>query len=77
MYLYSRVEFGKQELCHLVVTASNQYLAVWDLLSLTIKWSVPINLSILAADPLSTFMAAFTTDNIRKFYNLKTIFFFG
>ncbi|XP_011502837.1 PREDICTED: WD repeat-containing protein 75 [Ceratosolen solmsi marchali] len=59
----TRVEFSKQEYCHLVVTASTEHLAIWDLLSLTVKWSVLLNLTTLAADPLSIYMAAFTTDN--------------
>ncbi|XP_001602638.1 WD repeat-containing protein 75 [Nasonia vitripennis] len=58
-----RVEFGKQECCHLVVVASTEHLAVWDLLSLRVKWSVSLNLTILTADPFSVYMAAFTTDN--------------
>ncbi|KAJ8680540.1 hypothetical protein QAD02_016327 [Eretmocerus hayati] len=58
-----RIEFAKQESCHLVVTASVEHLAVWDLLSLTVKWSVPTSVSLLTADPLSNYMATFTTDN--------------
>ncbi|XP_014214373.1 WD repeat-containing protein 75 [Copidosoma floridanum] len=59
----TRVEFGKQEACHLVVTASAEHLAVWDLFSLSVKWSVPINVTTLTADPLSVYMAVFTIEN--------------
>ncbi|XP_058803297.1 WD repeat-containing protein 75 [Phymastichus coffea] len=61
----TRIEFGKQsnECIHLVVAASSEHMAIWDLLSLSMKWSVPINLTILTSDPLSDYMAAFTADS--------------
>ncbi|XP_033232110.1 WD repeat-containing protein 75 [Belonocnema kinseyi] len=59
----THVEFGKQDLCHLVVTGSKEHIAVWDILTLRITWSVPLKLSTLTADPNSTFMAAFTNNN--------------
>ncbi|XP_003708110.1 WD repeat-containing protein l(2)05287 isoform X1 [Megachile rotundata] len=62
-YPITRIEFGKQEACHLVVTASTQHIAVWNILSLTLIWSVPLKVATLTADPKSTYMAVFTTDN--------------
>ncbi|XP_034952494.1 WD repeat-containing protein 75 [Chelonus insularis] len=59
----TRVEFGKHEICHLVVVASSEHIAVWNLLTLNMTWSVPLKLSTLTADPNSTYMAAFTTNN--------------
>lgn len=49
------------------MTASAEHLAIWDLLSLTVKWSVPLDLATLIADPLSSYMAVFTTENTREF----------
>ncbi|KAG7202077.1 hypothetical protein KM043_004751 [Ampulex compressa] len=62
-YPITRIEFGKHESCHLVVAASTQHIAVWNILSLTLTWSVSLNLVTLAADPKSVYMAAFTNDN--------------
>ncbi|XP_076285922.1 WD repeat-containing protein l(2)05287 [Lasioglossum baleicum] len=59
----TRIEFGKQEACHLVVTTSAKHIAVWNTLSLTLIWSVPLNVATLAADSKSIYMAVFTTDN--------------
>ncbi|XP_012257158.2 WD repeat-containing protein 75 [Athalia rosae] len=58
----SRIEFGRNEMSHLVVVGSSEHIAVWNLLTLTITWSVPLQLSTLTADPISVHMAAFTTD---------------
>ncbi|XP_053988404.1 WD repeat-containing protein 75 [Hylaeus anthracinus] len=62
-YPVTRIEFGRQEACHLVVAASTQHIAVWNILSLTLVWSVPLKVATLAADSKSTYMAVFTTDN--------------
>ncbi|XP_043271275.1 WD repeat-containing protein 75 [Venturia canescens] len=59
----THVEFGKHESCHLVVIASAKHLAVLDLLTLRMVWSVPLTLTNLVADPISDYMAAFTSDN--------------
>lgn len=69
--MFSRVEFGKQEYCHLAVVASTGHLTVWDLLSSRVKWSVSLNLATLTADPLSVYMAVFTTDNTRKLFTIR------
>ncbi|XP_076232800.1 WD repeat-containing protein l(2)05287 [Calliopsis andreniformis] len=62
-YPVTRIEFGRQDACHLVVTTSSQHIAVWNILSLTLIWSVPLKVTTLAADPKSTYMAVFTSDN--------------
>ncbi|XP_003394578.1 WD repeat-containing protein 75 [Bombus terrestris] len=62
-YPVTRIEFGKQDACHLVVAVSTQHIAVWNILSLTLIWSVPLKIATLTADPKSTYMAVFTTDN--------------
>lgn len=58
-----RIEFGKHETCHLVVVGSSEHIAVWNLLTLTISWSVPLKLSNLTSDISSVYMVAFTEDN--------------
>lgn len=60
---YRHIEFGKDESVNLVVVASTEHIAVWDVFTLILKWSVPLNVSILVADPITTYMAAFSTDN--------------
>ena len=57
------VEFGQKNCCHLVVSANSVQLNVWSILTLTIVWSVPLRVSYLAADTMSSYMAAFTHDN--------------
>ncbi|KAG9433300.1 WD repeat-containing protein 75 [Apis mellifera carnica] len=62
-YPVTQIEFGKQEACHLVIAASAHHIAVWNILSLTLIWSVSLKVATLTADPKSTYMAVFTTDN--------------
>lgn len=50
-----------------MVAVSTQHIAVWNILSLTLIWSVPLKIATLTADPKSTYMAVFTTDNSRKY----------
>ncbi|KAK2582531.1 hypothetical protein KPH14_004825 [Odynerus spinipes] len=64
-----RIEFGKQEACNLIVVASDEHIAVWNILSLSIMWSVPLNVVKLTADPKSIYMAAFTADNTLYVFN--------
>lgn len=67
-----RVEFGKHEACHLVVVGSSEHLAVWNLLTLTITWSVPLKIANLTSDIMSVYMAAFTEDNNCKLLLLNS-----
>lgn len=70
-----RIEFGKHEACHLVVVASQQHIAVWNILTLALTWSVSLNVVSLTYDPKSTYMAAFTSDNSCMFlYHISFYF---
>ncbi|XP_012060006.1 PREDICTED: WD repeat-containing protein 75 [Atta cephalotes] len=69
----SRIEFGKHEACHLVVVVSQQHITVWNILTLAITWSVPLNVVSLTCDLKSTYMAAFTSDNSSKSRDLKSV----
>uniref|UniRef100_A0A1B6FIN3 WD repeat-containing protein 75 second beta-propeller domain-containing protein n=2 Tax=Cuerna arida TaxID=1464854 RepID=A0A1B6FIN3_9HEMI len=57
------IEFGTRECCHLVVTAGDSHLIVWNLLILRVAWSLPLGPSLLCSDPLSSHMAVFTPDS--------------
>ncbi|XP_052741260.1 WD repeat-containing protein 75 [Bicyclus anynana] len=57
------VQFGNKDAAHYLVCTTNKCLAVWSLLSLTIKWMVQIETTCLVADPYSNKMAMITTDN--------------
>ncbi|KAI4488078.1 hypothetical protein M0804_004926 [Polistes exclamans] len=65
----TRIEFGKQEACNLIVVASDKHIAVWNILSLSITWSVSLNVTKLTADSKSIHMAAFTTENTLYIFN--------
>jgi hypothetical protein len=60
---YSHVLFGMLDCGHLVVTGSPVNISVWNLLTLSLIWTVPVNVSVLTADPHSEFMAVFTSSN--------------
>ncbi|RZC38720.1 WD repeat-containing protein 75, partial [Asbolus verrucosus] len=55
-----QVEFGTSNQCHLLVTASKERLSVWNLLTLTMVWTVPAAVSLLIADSVTTNMAIIT-----------------
>lgn len=69
VFFTRRIEFGKQEACNLIVVVSDKHIAVWNILSLSIMWSVSLNVTKLTADPKSIYMAAFTVDNTCKYYH--------
>lgn len=62
----NQIEFGNSNQCHLIVSVSYSRLTVWNLLTLTMIWTVPVNVSILLADTLTTNMAIITKDNRSK-----------
>ncbi|XP_011308970.1 WD repeat-containing protein 75 [Fopius arisanus] len=64
-----RVEFGKNESCHLVVVGSDEHIGVWNLLTLSLTWSVHLKLQVLVADPCTNLMAAFSRDNSLFIFN--------
>ncbi|XP_045772755.1 WD repeat-containing protein 75 [Maniola jurtina] len=57
------VQFGNNDAAHYLVCTTNKCLAVWSLLSLTIKWMVQIETTCLVSDPYSNKMAMLTTNN--------------
>ncbi|KAI5644283.1 WD repeat-containing protein 75 [Phthorimaea operculella] len=57
------VKFGYKDAAHYLVCTTEHSLAVWSLLSLSVKWLVPISATCLTADPLSNRMAVITTNN--------------
>lgn len=59
----SHAEFGMVECGHVVVTGSPVSVNVWNLLTLSLIWTVPVNVSVLTADPCSEFMAVVTSSN--------------
>lgn len=56
------LQFGVHNECHLVVTATRTDLSVWNLLSLCMVWTVPLQVSLLISNPTYLHMAVFTTD---------------
>ncbi|XP_056006954.1 WD repeat-containing protein 75-like [Ostrea edulis] len=62
-------EFGHQSCCHLLVSVSDDLLCVWNLLTCAVVWSVQVDVSVLATDPLSPYMAVI--DSEQKLYVFK------
>lgn len=60
----THIEFGNNLQCHLVVAATSKRLSVWNLLTLTMIWTVPVDVSILIADSVTSNMAVFTSSKI-------------
>ncbi|GBP65407.1 WD repeat-containing protein 75 [Eumeta japonica] len=57
------VKFGNDDAAHYLACTTEDCLAVWSILSLTIRWIVRLQPSCLAADPFSNKMAVVTRDN--------------
>ncbi|XP_041979122.1 WD repeat-containing protein 75 [Aricia agestis] len=57
------VQFGNNDAAHYLVCTSENCLAVWSLLSLTMKWMVQLKTASLVADPFSNRMAVTTVNN--------------
>ncbi|CAG9102281.1 unnamed protein product [Plutella xylostella] len=58
-----QVTFGHDDAAHYVVCTTQNCVAVWSLLSLTMKWLVPLQPSCLTADPFSNKIAVVTVTN--------------
>ncbi|KAK5639876.1 hypothetical protein RI129_010687 [Pyrocoelia pectoralis] len=56
------LQFGVHNECHLVVTATENDLSVWNLLSLCMVWTVPLQVSLLVSNPTDLHLAVFTKD---------------
>ncbi|XP_017777951.1 PREDICTED: WD repeat-containing protein 75 [Nicrophorus vespilloides] len=62
-----QVAFGVGSQCHLVVAASNDRLSVWNLLTLSMTWTVRLNISFLQADFTTPYMSVFTDNKMFVF----------
>ncbi|KAL3276547.1 hypothetical protein HHI36_011922 [Cryptolaemus montrouzieri] len=54
------LQFGTSNQCHLIVAATKNRLSVWNLLTLTMIWTVPLEVELLLANKLSIHMAVIT-----------------
>lgn len=61
------VKFGSHTCRHQLVVATSQHLICWDLLTLTITWSIQEQASILIRDPVSDLMAVVSLDSFFVF----------
>ncbi|CAH0767904.1 unnamed protein product [Bemisia tabaci] len=59
----SRVEFAHNECSHLIIGTTESLLIVWDLLSLSVLWMVPVKVSLLITDPYSNHATVITKRN--------------
>ncbi|CAG4982998.1 unnamed protein product [Parnassius apollo] len=57
------VQFGSNDAAHYLVCTTEKCLAVWSLLSLTVKWYVQLKTTCLAADPATNKMAVISENN--------------
>ncbi|XP_044765925.1 WD repeat-containing protein 75 [Coccinella septempunctata] len=55
-----KVQFGTNNLCHLIVVATKDRLSVWNILTLRMIWTVPLDVEFLFADKLSIYMGVIT-----------------
>lgn len=49
---------GNADQSHRVVTATDLRMCVWDLLTLSLIWTVSLRVELLCVDPLSAYMVA-------------------
>lgn len=70
------LSFGTGTNSHLVFCATSKYVSVWNLLSLSLVWTVRVDVSLAISDIRTPFKAVFTKDKKRKFSTcfLNTIF---
>lgn len=66
LYVFRQVVFAYEDSSFIAVVSTGSTLLVWNLLSLTLIWTLDINISFLVADPRSDHIAAFTPNNSRK-----------
>ncbi|EEB16098.1 hypothetical protein Phum_PHUM404710 [Pediculus humanus corporis] len=53
-------KFGNNEFTHLIIAGSEFNVCCWNSLTLSMVWTVPFNLSILASDPIGNNMVLFS-----------------
>ncbi|KAK9875158.1 hypothetical protein WA026_005949 [Henosepilachna vigintioctopunctata] len=63
------LQFGTHNQCHLVVAATKERLSVWNLLTLTMIWTVPLEVEFLLADKMSIYMAVITKNSEIFFFS--------
>lgn len=61
------LEFGVDTQCHLVVSATNESVSVWNLLTLTMVWTVSVPVRLLVADSMTPYMAVFSAEKKCKY----------
>lgn len=71
------IEFGVGTQCHLLVSATTEYVGVWNLLTLTMIWTVAVPVSLLVADSMTPYMALFTNQEKRKWVSFQNIIISG
>lgn len=55
------IEFGCHLSSHLVICCSKKNVIVWDVISMSLNWTVPLEVESIAVDPLTNIAAVFST----------------
>ena len=61
-----QVVFGRGQCSHLLVSRADTGLRIWNLKTLTLAARIDVRVTLLAADPSSEYMAAFSASNKRE-----------
>lgn len=67
-----KMVFGVRNNCHLIIAATLKGVSVWNLLTLSMVWSVPINYKTLVTDPSTEHVALFTESNKLYIFTLNS-----
>lgn len=59
----THLSMGSGSECHLLFCATSKHISVWNLLSLSLTWTVRIDVSLVISDMRTPFKAVFTTNN--------------
>lgn len=63
LLIFRLLEFGKNSSSWMLVAASSTRLMVWNVLSETLLTTIWVEVEKLIADPMSEYMAVFTSNN--------------
>jgi len=63
LLIFRLLEFGKNSSSWMLVAASSTRLMIWNVLSETLLTTIWVEVEKLIADPMSEYMAAFTSNN--------------
>ncbi|KRT84504.1 WD40 domain-containing protein [Oryctes borbonicus] len=66
------LSFGNRSECHLLFCATTKYISVWNILSLSLTWTVRVDVSLVISDVLTPFKALFTKDKKLFVVDLKS-----